>query len=126
MKICFPIENNEGLESTVYGHFGSAPMFVLVDTDKQSVESIHNRDLHHEHGSCSPLKAIDGHSVDAIIVGGIGKGALMGLKRANIKVYRCQGVTIADSLAAISVGDITELTPDQACGGHDHSHSCSH
>ncbi len=31
MKICFPVEQHEGLESQVYGHFGSAPSFVVVD-----------------------------------------------------------------------------------------------
>ena len=31
MKICFPVAENKGLESPVYNHFGSAPMFLLVD-----------------------------------------------------------------------------------------------
>ena len=33
MKICFPVTADEGLESAVYSHFGSAPLFLLVDTD---------------------------------------------------------------------------------------------
>ena len=32
MKVCFPTETLQGLDSRVYGHFGSAPGFVIVDT----------------------------------------------------------------------------------------------
>ena len=60
MKICFPTFNLEGLESRVYEHFGSAPGFVIVDTETQTVEEINNNDLHHAHGMCQPLKALGG------------------------------------------------------------------
>ena len=29
MKMCFPVESDQGLESKVFGHFGSAPVFVV-------------------------------------------------------------------------------------------------
>ena len=53
MKICFPELVNEGLASDVSGHFGSAPMFVVVNTDTGEVTSINNSDQIHEHGSCN-------------------------------------------------------------------------
>ncbi|RME41495.1 MAG: diguanylate cyclase, partial [Deltaproteobacteria bacterium] len=37
MKVCFPVNNDQGLESEVYGHFGSAPAFVVVDTESHEV-----------------------------------------------------------------------------------------
>jgi len=37
MKVGFPVELDEGMESKVYGHFGSAPAFVVVDTEKKEV-----------------------------------------------------------------------------------------
>ena len=80
MKICFPTANLKGLESQVYGHFGSAPGFIIVDTESQAVEEISNNDLHHAHGMCQPLKALGGRVVDAVAVGGIGMGALMKLQ----------------------------------------------
>ena len=124
MKLCFPVTRNEGLESTVYGHFGSAPMFVVVDTESRIVSEIVNRDLHHAHGACSPLKALGGQAVDAIVVGGIGGGALMGLNRAGLKVYRAAGETIADNLTCLRLTSLQELTADQVCGGH--GNSCGH
>ncbi len=58
MKICFPVELDKGLESEVYGHFGSAPVFVVFDTEAKSISTINNQDLGHTHGMCNPLKAL--------------------------------------------------------------------
>lgn len=126
MKLCIPVERNEGLNSLVYGHFGSAPMFVVVDTETSEMTEIVNRDLHHAHGACSPLKALGGIPIDAIIVGGIGAGALMGLNRAGLKVYKAQGVNVADNLACLGMDQLSELSPGQVCGGHSHGHGCGH
>ena len=57
MKICFPVQQNNGLDSAVYNHFGSAPVFVVVDTHSNNIASIDNRDQHHVHGACNPMKA---------------------------------------------------------------------
>ena len=118
MKLCFPVERNEGMESPVYGHFGSAPLFVVVDTDTRQVQEVANRDLHHTHGACSPLKALGGAAMDAIVVGGIGAGALAGLNRAGLTVYQALGATIADNLALLAQVKLPVLTPASACGGH--------
>lgn len=127
MKICFPTTSNEGLESSVYGHFGSAPMFLIIDTEAGTVTGQVNRDLVHAHGQCQPLRAMSGQEVDAIVVGGIGAGALRGLNRAGLKVYRSQGGKIADDLACLVQEGLEELTPDQVCGGHgSHGHGHGH
>jgi len=128
MKICFPTIQNEGLDSNVFGHFGSAPMFLVVDTETGAVTGQVNRDLGHAHGQCQPLRALNGQAVDAIVVGGIGAGALMGLNRAGLKVYRSLGTTIADDLACLASDELPELTPNQVCSGHSgphgHGHEC--
>ncbi|MBE0616935.1 MAG: diguanylate cyclase, partial [Proteobacteria bacterium] len=67
MKVCFPVDDNQGLESSVFGHFGSAPCFLVVDTETAQVAEVINRDLQHAHGACSPVKALGGHSVDAVV-----------------------------------------------------------
>lgn len=126
MKLCFPVEENQGMESLVYGHFGSAPCFIVVDTESKTMSEVVNRDLHHAHGSCSPLKALGGTEVDAIVVGGIGRGALMGLQRAGLTVYQNAGGSIADNLAALAERELNELNPDLVCGGHGHGGGCAH
>lgn len=126
MKICFPVEQAEGMQSKVFGHFGSAPVFVVVDTDVQSVSEIVNRDLHHQHGACSPIKALGGADVDAIVVGGIGAGALMKLQEAGLQVYRAGAHTIEENIALMQQGLLTTVQPHQVCGGHAHGGGCAH
>jgi len=126
MKVCFPVEANRGLESPVYNHFGSAPLFVVVDTETGQVAEVINRDLHHAHGACSPVKALGGHAVDAVVVGGIGGGALNGLTRAGIRVYRAEAASIAENVARLQDGGLPQWAPGQTCGGHGHGHGCNH
>lgn len=118
MKVCFAVQHDEGINSTVFNHFGSAPSFVVVDTDHQTTESINNRDLGHAHGTCSPIKAIGGMSIDAVVVGGIGAGALMKLNADGIKVFRSVASTIKDNLVLLTENKLPEHTMRQSCKGH--------
>ena len=126
MKICFPVEKDEGISSTVYNHFGSAPIFVVVDVEANNITAINNRDQHHAHGACNPMKALDNQKIDAIVVGGIGAGALNGLNRMGIKVHRSQAATIQENIAMFKNRTLPELTPEQCCGGHSHDGGCAH
>jgi predicted Fe-Mo cluster-binding NifX family protein len=118
MRICFPVETNNGLDSEVYGHFGSAPIFIVFTTETKTIETIDNQDLGHTHGMCSPLKALDGKMVDAIVVGGIGAGAINKLNEMRIKVYRAIGGTVRDNIELFENDKIAEITVEHACGGH--------
>lgn len=126
MKICFPVpvSGNNNLESPVYGHFGSAPGFVVVDTTTQTICDVINRDQGHAHGACNPMRALGGQDVDAIVVGGIGTGALMGLLSVGLKVYQSAGGTIGENLALLAASKLALMKPEQVCGSHDSSHGC--
>jgi predicted Fe-Mo cluster-binding NifX family protein len=126
MKICFPSQKNDGLDSAVYNHFGSAPIFVVVDTDTDNVTAINNRDQHHTHGACNPMKALDNQKVDAIVVGGIGAGALNRLNQMGIVVHRSQASTIRENLAMFASKTLPELTLQGCCGGHSNDGGCAH
>lgn len=118
MKVCFAVQRDDGLESTVYGHFGSAPAFIVVDTDQDTTAAIGNRDKNHVHGACNPMAAIGGQQVDAVVVGGIGAGALMKLNAEGIKVFRAAGPSVKFNLALINENRLPELTMQNTCGGH--------
>jgi len=126
MKVCFPTEDLQGLDSTVYGHFGSAPGFVIVDTETTEVDQIPNGDQHHAHGMCQPLLAIGGRKVDGIVVGGIGMGALMKLQAQGVRVYRALQGTVRDNLEMIHHARLPEMSPEHTCAGHGHGGGCSH
>lgn len=112
MKLCIPVEINEALNSIVYGHFGSAPLFLIVDSEALTVEPLTNHDEHHVHGACNPLKALAGRTVDAVIVGGIGAGAVRGLRQSGIVVDRSS--TQAGGLPAVGSATGDEGSPSHS------------
>lgn len=126
MKVCFPVQSNKGIDSMVYNHFGSAPFFVIVDLNSNEVIEIINNDQHHEHGACNPIKALQGQVVDAIVVAGIGAGALIRLNMSGIKVYKANALTVQNNIEMIKTQSLSELTIQHCCGGHGHGESCNH
>lgn len=125
MNICFPVETLQGLESRVYEHFGSAPGFVIVDTEVNTAEEIRNGDQHHAHGMCQPLKALGGRLVDAIAVGGIGMGALMKLQAQGIRVFRATPGTVGQNIKLMLNKNLPEFDPGLTCAGHSGG-GCAH
>jgi predicted Fe-Mo cluster-binding NifX family protein len=123
MHICIPVLDDRGLDSQVCAHFGSAPGFMIVDTDTRACRVIGNRNEHHAHGMCQPLAALAGETVDGIVVGGIGMGALMKLQAAGITVYRAMHPTVGETLAAFTAGSLAPVDQNEACAGHGHHHA---
>ena len=126
MKVCFPVQENQGLASQVFNHFGSAPEFVIVDLTTSDYQSISNSDQIHQHGACNPVAGLGGHHVDAIVVGGIGGGALYKLNMAGIRAFKAHGGTISENIDMLKLGTLREYLPGHTCGGHGQDHGCSH
>jgi predicted Fe-Mo cluster-binding NifX family protein len=124
MKICFAVDKDEGLNSAVYGHFGSAPLFVMVDTESGSFSSVGNRDMIHVHGACNPIAAIGGRGVDAVVVGGIGAGALNRLNAEGIQVYAAMAETVDENINLMKEGKLPVLSLRNTCAGH--AGGCGH
>ena len=118
MKVGFAVQTNEGIESKVYDHFGSAPAFIIVDTEGKEVLTVNNKDLHHVHGACNPIMALDGKAVNAMIVGGIGAGALTKLNALGIKVYGAGASTVKENLSLLSEDKLQELSVYNSCRSH--------
>jgi predicted Fe-Mo cluster-binding NifX family protein len=119
MRVCFPIEKDDGLASAVYGHFGSAPMFLLVDTESRQSTTINNADSHHSHGACKPMKALSGEQVDGIVVGNIGAGARIQLQRSGLRVFKAQqGTTVCENIEKITLDTLPEFGDHDGCSGH--------
>jgi len=118
VKVGFAVQGNEGVESQVYDHFGSAPAFLIVDTEGKDVLTVDNRDLHHVHGACNPIMALDGKTVNAMVVGGIGAGALRKLNALGIRVYGAGAPTVRENLALLGENKLQELSVDSSCCSH--------
>ena len=126
MKAVFPTNSDLGLSGSVYGHFGSAPFFILADTETMDFEVVANQDLHHLHGQCQPLKALGGASADAVVVGGIGKGALNQLLKSGMKVFRAVEGSVKINLELLTKGTLPEFSMEETCAGHGEDGLCSH
>lgn len=118
MKIAFPTMQDLGLDAPVYNHFGSAAFFVIVNSDDDSFDVQPNPDQHHEHGNCQPLGALGGTRADAVVVGGIGGGALRKLAAVGITAYRAETGSVAHNLALFKADRLTAFSLDMTCGGH--------
>ena len=130
MNICIPVESDAGLESAVSAHFGSAPLFLIVDKDTESYQVIQNTNSTHAHGMCQPLAALAGQAVDSVVVGGIGVGALGRFRAANVQVYLSRFRTVRETVDAFRAGALQAVTPRTACGHHGQGQqgmgSCGH
>ena len=115
MRVCFPIEKDNGLASRVFGHFGSAPMFLLVDTASNQATAISKTDSHHSHGACKPMLALSGQQVDGIVVGNIGAGARVQLRRSGLRVFKARGATVLENIEKIVLDSLPEYSDHENC-----------
>ncbi len=123
MKLCIPVQENNGLKSEISRHFGSANQFLIVDTDSGNCRSLPNQV--HEHGECRPVQTLSGETVDGVVVGGIGKGALHKLQAAGIQVFLSEHRTVEEVLMGYKSNSLQAATTAECCGGHGSGHNCS-
>lgn len=128
MNVCIPVANDQGLDSLVHNHFGSAPLFLLVDTEKLTCETVVNRHADHGAGVCHAVGALRSKPVDAVVTGGIGMGALSKLEAAGYKVFQARPKTVRETIEALQGGSLPAFGRDASCGcshdQHGHQHGC--
>jgi predicted DNA-binding protein (UPF0251 family)/predicted Fe-Mo cluster-binding NifX family protein len=122
MNICIPVTEDLGMKSPVSAHFGSAPLFMIVDIDGNTCRPVANRNLHQGGGMCMPLQSLQGESIDGMVVGGIGMGALQKFLAEGIRVFISDHETVEDAVAAFKAGTLREATPATACTHHGGGH----
>lgn len=122
MKIAFPIEKDNGLDSELYGHFGSAPFFAVVDDGAGSFAAVANGQHGHAHGQCQPTAGLTELDVQAVVCAGMGMRAVQKLNEIGISVYLAAGArTVAEALAEFKAGRLPLFQPGDAC---QHHHGC--
>jgi predicted Fe-Mo cluster-binding NifX family protein len=124
MRIAVPAADGSGLDSTINGHFGSAPCFVVVDTDTMEFHVIPNASAHHGSGSCQPLSVLAGHRVDAVVAAGMGSRALEMMTASGIRVLCTAGPTVRDAAGQVARGEAPALV--STCGHHHDGAGCGH
>jgi predicted Fe-Mo cluster-binding NifX family protein len=124
MNVCIPVNEPQYGASSVCAHFGSAPAFLIVNTDVGTYQTVVTGGQH----MCGAIGTLRNERVESVIVGGIGMGALSRLAAAGIHVFAAQHATVDENLAALKVGQLPLMTLDGACAhhGHDHGHGQGH
>ncbi len=115
MRIAIPVSGTRGMEEAVHGHFGHAPYFAIVETADGSVHSVANGNAGHAHGQCNPMATLAGERVDALVVQGIGAGAIGRLLQLGIVVYRSMAPTVSAALAELQAGSLPRVGPMGSC-----------
>ena len=91
---------------------------IVIDSDTYAAALIRNADQNHIHGQCRPLAALNGVTVDAVVVGGIGPGALRKLRSRGIRVLKADPGTIGENLQFLADGRLVEFPDNDICAGH--------
>ncbi|NLA76179.1 MAG: dinitrogenase iron-molybdenum cofactor biosynthesis protein [Deltaproteobacteria bacterium] len=119
-RIAIPSMNKGGLDGERAGHFGHCDVFTLVDVkdgEIAQVTTINNR-AHVQGGCMVPVNLLAEHSVNALIVGGIGMRPLMGFRQSGINVYHdATRVEIRSVVEDLIAGKLSAISDDQVCGG---------
>lgn len=129
MKLCFPIITGEGLDSTIYGHFASAPWFLIVDTTIMQSYVIANCDPDNLYSGCNPFMALRDQKLDAIVVGGIGDDALRTMNMCGFRVFQARSAVVCENVEMFEQHFLPELELlhsylEGPCDGHEGERSC--
>ncbi|ADD69101.1 Dinitrogenase iron-molybdenum cofactor biosynthesis protein [Denitrovibrio acetiphilus DSM 12809] len=124
MKLSFPVEEDQGLDSEIYSNFGDAPGFILFDTETEDFKYIDNADLNHTPNNCNPLNAFGGEEVDAVILNGIGPVPLKKLQAAGIQGIRAGIGNVRENIELFKTGALICLTVNLSCGSKNVSCMC--
>ena len=119
-RIAIPSMGPGGLDGQRSGHFGHCDVFTMVDIENGEIKEVSTvpNESHVQGGCMVPVNLLAGHSVKALIVGGIGMRPLMGFKQVGIDVYydatRPEIRPVVEDLIS---GKLPAIGDDQVCGG---------
>ncbi len=123
MKIAVTSENGE-----IYQHFGHTPEFTIFEIESGKILSetvMKTGDS--GHGALADL--LGKHSIEALVCGGIGGGAIQALANLGIAVIGGASGNVRKCVEGLIDGTL-EVNPNYHCncGGHHHDdgHECRH
>jgi predicted Fe-Mo cluster-binding NifX family protein len=128
MKIGVPTAGDGGLDAAIADHFGRAPVFTIVDTASEAIETVENRG-HHQGGSSPPPVTLAEAGAEAVLAGQIGRGAVTRFEDRGIEVYRGASGSVQEAIDAWEAGELERVGPEDVHGhggGHGHDHGDDH
>ena len=119
MKIILPLESRS-LDVPVCPSFGRTPLFVLVDTEKDTEEFLDNGAAASQGGAgIKAAQMIVDQGAVAVITYRLGQNAADVLTAANVEIYKAQDGTVKDNIESFKDGKLSLLTEIHP-GFHNH------
>jgi cation diffusion facilitator family transporter len=115
LSAIIPVENINGLQSKVHGHFGRAPYFIIlkIHGDRVDIEDFYlNEFLDIEmHIGVKVIKAVIGHGLDVLFTSQIGELSFHMLKDNFVDIYRVQEhMNAQEVIDKYRSGELTQIT----------------
>ncbi len=118
LSVIIPVEEINGLDSKIYGHFGRAPYFIILklnDKGGAEIEDFYYNEFLGEkdriHIGIKVIKAVIKHSLDIVFTPRIGEISFYMLKDNFIDIYRAEaGGTVYETLERYRNDEIEHIT----------------
>jgi len=108
----------DSIDSPVDPRFGRCNIFLIVDTEKMSVESIENSSVFSAHGAgIGAAQKVASLGVKAVITGNVGPNAQMALSGAGVEIYMVSPVSVREAIELFKKGELTKVS-SPTVGGH--------
>jgi predicted Fe-Mo cluster-binding NifX family protein len=72
----------------------------------------------HGEGHCNPTGPLEGRRVEAMLCSCVGRGAVVALERAGIRVLVTRAQRVDEAVEALRSGAVRVLSAGEACLGH--------
>jgi predicted Fe-Mo cluster-binding NifX family protein len=94
LSAIIPVKNINGLDSTVYGHFGRAPYFIIlkISENKTEIEDFYNNEFLKEkkHIGIKVIKAVISYKLNLLFTSKIGELSYYMLKDNFVDIYKIE------------------------------------
>jgi cation diffusion facilitator family transporter len=118
LSVIIPVNEMNGLDSKIHGHFGRAPYFIILklnDKGDAEIEDFYYNEFLGEkdriHIGVKVIKAVIKHNLDIVFTPKIGEISFYMLKDNFIDIYRAEaGSPVRDSIERYRNGEIEPIT----------------
>ena len=125
VKLVIPVERFERENSTIFPHFGRAPLFTVVelleDGSVKSISSVNNVGEHFG-GQGGAETLVSGLHPDALVVKGMGPRGLQAFQSKGVAVFTGNVNTVGEAIDAYVGGRLVGLT--EPCKDARHQFGC--
>lgn len=115
ISVIIPVENIDGLDSNVHGHFGRAPYYIILrlNGDDMEIEDFYYNEFLDEkkHIGIKVIKAVIRYKLDMLFTAKIGELSFYMLKDNFVDIYRIEkDMTVREAIDRYKEGRLEKIT----------------